>query len=67
MSESIPAQRAFFASPLYYNKKPWKAPPFPHIIEIKLVNIFMYPKIMQKCSMLYVIALETSGKRPFPF
>ena len=55
---------------IYVHKRPWKAPPFPHIIDIKLmklVNIFMSPKIMQKRIKLYVFALETSGKRSFPF
>ena len=52
-----------------------ESPAFPHIIEIKLMilkmyklmNIFMSPKIMQKRSKLYVFALETSRKHPFPF
>ena len=52
-----------------------ESPAFPHIIEIKwmnlkmykLINIFMSPKIMQKGSKLYVFALETSRKHLFPF
>ena len=52
-----------------------ESPAFPHIVEIKLMNlklyklmnIFMSPKIMQKRSKLYVFAVETSRKVPLPF
>ena len=53
-----------------HNKRPWKAPPFSHIFEIKfmkLVNIFMSPKIIQKRSKQIIFSLETLGKHPFPF
>ena len=52
-----------------------ESPAFPHIIELKLmnlkmyilINIFLSPKIMLKSSKLYVFALETSRKHLFPF
>ena len=60
---------------LYILQEAMESPAFPHIIEIKLIklkiyqlmNILMFPKIMQKCSKPYFFALETSGKHPFPF
>ena len=61
--------------PVYISQEAMESSAFPNIITMKLMkmnmyklmNISMSPKIMQKRSKLYVFALETSGKRPFPF
>ena len=46
-----------------WNKRPWKASPFP----IKLMNIFWPLKNSAKAEQAECLSLEISGKHPFPF